>query len=155
MILYPESPLIPSEIHKFTGSAVVRGAVGHNVGFELNLIILANRVWKWWTEEGADDLFGEHTPRLLAVFDKSIAAAIDEKPPPERDAVIDAQLVELERRLSEAGRVENPSESFIFVPLPPYFLGGQSRLHRRADEEGRLSCKLRCNRNERTSWSKD
>ena len=106
MILYPEYPLDPGNL-----SNKLRGAVGHNKMFELTQIMLAQRVWKLWTKDDYDEyLFGAHTNTLLSVFDMNIAASLNPEPPQEREELMNARLVELERRVTKVQQVSKVIE---------------------------------------------
>jgi hypothetical protein len=130
MIFYPESPLSPGELP--TGCSV-RGTVGHEPMFQVTQSILEGRIQQMWTNmaDAGKLPLGEHSHMLLALLDVAIASNCNEEYRAESQSLSDnkakmeAQLIDLERRVHESQQQQNGHglESFLFIPLEPYYLG--------------------------------
>ena len=126
MILYPESPLATDNLPR---GGSVRGQIGHNSMFEVFQRILQTRIQDMWTEQAAEHsvLFGEHTAELLAMLDIMIGANSSDAYHVKHKSkgTFQAQMVELEQRVyaSEGNSLPGTNETFLFVPLDPYYVG--------------------------------
>lgn len=116
MIFYPEEAWDGTSI---PSGASVRGNVGHNAMFEVNLLVYESSIQDSWLADAT--IFEEFTPILLAFVDSATMQNSDENYRTKSTTIVQSEKrLNLQLSLLEH-RLQMKEESFLFIPLETFY----------------------------------
>ena len=116
MIFYPEEAWDGTAV---PSGASVRGNVGHNAMFEVNLLVYESRIQDSWSADAS--IFEEFTPILLSFMDAATMQNSDENFRTKSTTIVQSEKrLNLQLSLLEH-RLQMGEESFLFIPLETFY----------------------------------